>query len=221
MAAMRHPRITAAAISCVLHAGFIGWWFYASLLPVGTYPSSSGHFLWVEYVALASDASILETTLRDPGAIETLIRNEETLQRQDELPAVTVATDARPPSTTQSGDSRMPDRDLMPPPSDNLLEGASANPQAPDADFHAAVRARIEATWIRVTGRPLPGDCSLSLVLQEGGALVSANASGCSLAEPDRNQLEAAALMSQPLPYAGFEAVFTSTLELELRRRAN
>ena len=84
------------------------------------------------------------------------------------------------------------------------------------ASYHAALRATIRRKWMELTSRPFPSSCTLQLNLAVGGAVNVTSAASCKLEEADRLQLEAAALMAQPLPYAGYEDVFTTDLHLVL-----
>ena len=84
------------------------------------------------------------------------------------------------------------------------------------ASYHAALRAAIHRKWMELTSRPFPSGCALQLTLAVGGPVNATSAASCNLSEADRLQLEAAALMAQPLPYAGYESVFAITTELWL-----
>ena len=109
---------------------------------------------------------------------------------------------------------------LSPPPTTSTAGASSAQSGSPDNDlrasYHAALRARIVTTWQSLTTRAFPSGCTLTLNQSTGGAVTSSSANGCALSSEDRLQLEAAALMAQPLPYAGYEAVFAPELHLSL-----
>lgn len=90
-------------------------------------------------------------------------------------------------------------------PSDDLL-----------ANYHAAMRVAIRRKWAALTDRPFPSGCALQMTLAAGGVLNATSANDCNLPREDSLQLEAAALMAQPLPYAGYEAVFVPKLQLQL-----
>lgn len=96
----------------------------------------------------------------------------------------------------------------------------AANGDSPGNDrlaaYHSALRASIRQKWQALTDRPFPSGCGLRMMLAAGGALNATSANGCALSTEDRLQLEAAALMAQPLPYAGFESVFVPELQLDL-----
>lgn len=82
--------------------------------------------------------------------------------------------------------------------------------------YRAALRAAIQRQWIEQTGRIFPSGCAIRLVQSVGGVLNASSAANCDLSREDRLQLEAAALMAQPLPYAGYEAVFSDDMLLQL-----
>ena len=84
------------------------------------------------------------------------------------------------------------------------------------ASYHAAVRAAIRRKWSERTDRPFPTGCAVQLTLTTGGSVNAISAIACNIGKEQRLQLEAAALMAQPLPYAGYEEVFVSELQLEL-----
>lgn len=106
----------------------------------------------------------------------------------------------------------------------NQMAAANASPAAKGgfpgedrlASYHAAVRAAIRLQWAELTDRPFPAGCLMRLNLAAGGPVNSTTAAGCTISREDRLQLEAAALMAQPLPYAGYEAVFVPDLQLVL-----
>lgn len=82
------------------------------------------------------------------------------------------------------------------------------------ASYHATLRVALHRKWAALTDRPFPSGCALSMTLGTSGVLNATSARGC--ASEDSLRLEAAALMAQPLPYAGYEAVFAPELELDL-----
>lgn len=98
--------------------------------------------------------------------------------------------------------------------SDTAMRGSPANDLV--ANYHAALRAHIAQAWGRLSQSAFPSGCALHLSLSPGGGVTTTSANGCALAQEDRLQLEAAALMAQPLPYTGYESVFTTDLVLEL-----
>lgn len=81
-----------------------------------------------------------------------------------------------------------------------------------------AIRATIRRKFAD-SRRASPSGCRLSVEQVSGGAVSSARSTGaeegsCALSEDELRDLERAALLAQPLPYAGFEAVFDSSVEL-------
>lgn len=82
--------------------------------------------------------------------------------------------------------------------------------------YLAAVRDAILFKW---NGTKASIDGCIMLLEQEiGGGVLQAKVVGCSIDPGARDALQATALMVQPLPYAGYESVFSRSLELELRR---
>lgn len=84
------------------------------------------------------------------------------------------------------------------------------------ANYHSALRASIRQKWKDLTSRPFPTGCTVRLDLAVGGPVNATSAYGCAIPHADRMQLEAAILMAQPLPYAGYESVFTTAFPLLL-----
>lgn len=80
--------------------------------------------------------------------------------------------------------------------------------------YLAALRSAIERKWSG--SKKHHGACSITLRQTIGGNVASSITSACDLDEADRMALEAAALMAQPLPYAGFESVFNEDITLEI-----
>lgn len=90
--------------------------------------------------------------------------------------------------------------------------------QADDARnaYLAAVRAAILSKWTD-TKTSIDG-CIMALEQEIGGGVLQAKVVGCSIDPGARDALQATALMVQPLPYVGYESVFSRSLEVELRR---
>lgn len=93
-------------------------------------------------------------------------------------------------------------------------EGTAAN-DGLEGRYLAAIKRSVAAQWTAPAGRKPGGTCTLTLSQVPGGQVQSAISSACALDEAGRRQLEAAALMAQPLPYRGFEAVFREEVVLE------
>lgn len=81
------------------------------------------------------------------------------------------------------------------------------------AAYLAALRAAIHQHW-NYQG-PIQ-QCNLTIKQSVGGAVQSAIAGKCSLPTQDRRALEAATLMAQPLPHAGFERAFNEVIDINL-----
>lgn len=116
------------------------------------------------------------------------------LKSQPNEPAARAAADTSTFSSPEGGN-----------PSDDLL-----------SSYHAALRSAIQKQWAEQTERSFPSGCVIRLIQSVGGALNASSAVNCDLSRQERLQLEAAALMAQPLPYVGYEAVFLEDMSLQL-----
>jgi len=92
----------------------------------------------------------------------------------------------------------------------------------PDADlaarYAAALQDAILRNWTRPDSVPLDQRCDLVIRQIPGGQVIDVEvAPNCPYDELGRRSVEAAVLKAQPLPYAGFEAVFQRRLTLHFR----
>lgn len=84
--------------------------------------------------------------------------------------------------------------------------------------YAAALQEAITAKWTRPESIPPGALCSLVIRQLPGGEVVDVQVSSpCVYDEAGRRSIEAAVLKAQPLPYAGFEAVFQRNLRLNFR----
>ena len=105
---------------------------------------------------------------------------------------------------------------------------ADAGPRAPAgnngvdaglaARYASALQAAIVAKWIRPETIPAGAVCRLVIRQLPGGEVMNVEVSSpCAYDEAGRTSIEKAVLKAEPLPYAGFEAVFQRTLILNFR----
>lgn len=86
------------------------------------------------------------------------------------------------------------------------------------ARYASALQAAIVAKWIRPESIPTGAVCRLVIRQLPGGAVMDVEVSSpCAYDEAGRSSIEKAVLKAEPLPYAGFEAVFERTLILNFR----
>lgn len=86
------------------------------------------------------------------------------------------------------------------------------------ARYAAALQSAIVAKWIRPDSIPEGAVCRLVIRQLPGGEVMDVDVSSpCAYDEAGRNSIEKAVLKAEPLPYAGFEAVFQRTLILNFR----
>ncbi|QNN46792.1 hypothetical protein H9L17_00995 [Thermomonas brevis] len=80
--------------------------------------------------------------------------------------------------------------------------------------YKAAIRAAIQRKWQQLGQSSVHGKCTLQFTQSAGGAVTTATTDDCDLPTEERARLEAAVLMAQPLPYKGYESVFTAEIEV-------
>lgn len=84
------------------------------------------------------------------------------------------------------------------------------------ARYAAALQAAILHNWTRPETVPLGQKCRLIIRQVVPGKVINVEvAPSCPYDEMGRRMVEAAVLKAQPLPYAGFEAVFRRNLEID------
>lgn len=218
----RTERRIVGAGTLLLH-GLLGWFLLNAvgqgISGAGQTQQGDGDALVVAFVTLAAkgsaQADVPAVPTSDPvPAKEQLVYSEQTTpntgsghphvisEQGDYAPPDAPAASATPPSQASAVAS------------DAAMRGNPANDLA--ANYHAALRTSIAQTWRRLSRRDFPAGCALHLRQSPGGAVTATSANGCALSQEDRLQLEAATLMAQPLPYAGYESVFAMELVLEL-----
>jgi colicin import membrane protein len=106
--------------------------------------------------------------------------------------------------------------------------GASPPPGDPDADnalrsrYAAALTRAIRSNWTRPDNVPLAARCDISITQLPGGKVIRVDVSpSCPYDALGKRSVEAAVLKAQPLPYAGFESVFSRQLLLHFQAEDN
>jgi colicin import membrane protein len=108
-----------------------------------------------------------------------------------------------------AADASQSDSAASPPPGNNGIDPDLA------ARYAAALQEAILRNWTRPDTVPLGQRCRITIRQLPGGEVIDAKvAPSCPYDELGRRSVEAAVLKAQPLPYAGFEAVFSRTLLL-------
>lgn len=84
--------------------------------------------------------------------------------------------------------------------------------------YAAALTEAILRNWTRPESVPLGQRCVIVIKQVPGGSVIDAKVDpSCPYDELGRRSVEAAVLKAQPLPYAGFEAVFNRNLRLNFK----
>jgi colicin import membrane protein len=103
-------------------------------------------------------------------------------------------------------------------PSDAQVSGANGADDGLRARYAAALQAAILAKWTRPDSVPIGASCRLHIRQLPGGEVMGVEVSApCAYDEQGRRSIEAAVLKAQPLPFAGFEPVFSRDLTLNFR----
>ncbi|KAF1711109.1 protein TolA [Pseudoxanthomonas kalamensis DSM 18571] len=83
------------------------------------------------------------------------------------------------------------------------------------ARYAAAIQEAVLRQWVRPESVPLGTRCRVVIRQLPGGEVISAEVqSGCAMDAAGRDSVERAVLKAQPLPYRGYESVFSRTLTL-------
>ena len=209
----------ALAISVLMHAIIIliACWPSSDLNQnTGTMQNDGSGDLVVQFVSL--DRSIANANPESP-APETAVTEDLTpeTENQDQqpdrdktpTPIDSVATEsvpdegARSPSTNES--------------SNGSQLGSSGTGDDLESRYIATLKATIYSKWKTSNGGKL-GSCDLTIQQAIGGSVLTAKLVNCNLSPAEQRAFEAATLMAQPLPYAGFESVFVEnrTINVEL-----
>lgn len=85
-----------------------------------------------------------------------------------------------------------------------------------ESRYLAALKAAIYAQWKPDERMRDHGECDVLIRQSEGGGVLTAQAENCGLSPSEQRALEAATLMAQPLPYAGYEPVFLAERAIKL-----
>ena len=85
--------------------------------------------------------------------------------------------------------------------------------QHQDDGYIAAIKAAILQRWSTLHPGEAAPNCALAIEQSAGGHVSLTQATRCS--ENQARALEAAALMAQPLPYAGYESAFKAQLQVK------
>ncbi|MGE8226450.1 MAG: hypothetical protein ACN6RK_11765 [Stenotrophomonas sp.] len=221
-------RRMALTISLLLHLGAFSWmWFGGDQAGRGRSASpgssigdgmSAGFLLpsefrqRIEVLPSSHDADIPETTERPT-------ENEAVADVAVDVPSSMASSEPEEVQATDSTAAQTPEVA-----SEKSLEagraqgGGDAGGNGDDgmrAAYLAALRAAIRLHWGHQENSQ---QCSLTIKQSPGGTVQSAVAGNCVLTPQDRRSLEAAALMAQPLPYEGFERVFSETTILDIEQ---
>lgn len=112
--------------------------------------------------------------------------------------------------------------------SDAAASNASPPPGNPNANdalrsrYAAALTQAIRENWSRPDNVPMTVRCVIHIIQLPGGKVIDVKVdASCPYDALGRNRVEAAVYKAQPLPYAGFESVFSRELKLNFQAEDN
>lgn len=213
----RQDNGVAAAVTALVHI----------LLAIAWWPGNGSRGLATKETDVRGDGG--QPTVVEFVAVNRAESSPEAKQSQPMREAITSAEQSEPVPYKPSSLDSLPSLPVNPEqPSTELvdhvvdsgspgqigLEGSRDDDLA--ARYRAALRAAIVSHWRRRAGKDLPTECAVRVDQEIGGRVLAVDAGDCPLASSEKHQLEAVVLMTQPLPYEGFETVFVSSLHLGL-----
>ena len=96
--------------------------------------------------------------------------------------------------------------------------GQGGNDEGLRAQYYAAIADAIRRNWNRPDNISASQVCPIRIRQVPGGEVIDVQVSpACPYDEQGRRSVEAAVLKAQPLPYAGFESVFSRDLSIRFR----
>lgn len=96
------------------------------------------------------------------------------------------------------------------------VTGAGGQQQSLAAQYQAALVQAIESNWLRPDNIPRQVVCPIHIVQIPGGKVISVTIEpSCPYDAAARQSVQAAVLRASPLPYQGFESVFSSDLTVQ------
>lgn len=219
-------RSLAAAISVALHIAAVTWiWFMGDQAGWGKSEAqgySGGDGMSASFIAANEFRQRIETkpTLASPDLAaaseepsESVLSTpvEATVDMPDLANPVDPATYPAPDATTAEVNEAAPIESTKAGLTQGGDSAGGSNDDGLRAAYLAALRAAIRQHW---NYQGSPQQCNLTIKQTAGGMVQSAITGECALAPSDRRALEAAVLMAQPLPYAGYESVFGAEISL-------
>ena len=115
----------------------------------------------------------------------------------------------------QLADARAPASNAAPPRRAQPAPGAGGTDPSLLARYVAALQHAITRQWTRPDTIALGQKCRMTIHQAPGGTVLNVEISpSCSYDAQGRQSIEAAVFKADPLPYAGFEAVFNRNLDI-------
>lgn len=202
----------AQIISFVMHAAFILFVCWPALVLNGNAGSSQGPGLGNN----ADNLRVQFVSIERPSASTRKMEAEEAeplelVREKKEENLGPIVSDALMPleaavseeTSTSGAPAPIAEKGLRP-----SQAGSPGNGDDLEARYVMSLKSAIYAQWRSSGLRHKAETCGLMIEQTAGGTVLTAQLVNCSLTPSEQRAFEAAALMAQPLPYAGFESVF-------------
>lgn len=204
-------RIKAVAVTAMVHLSALIFLLHErrSFDVGGLILGESSTGLYVDYVIVA------ETLSSTPALkAEGIVHSQATASGDASKPANIGSPMSNHGPVGAAVEAEAPAALISRTPSMSTKDSVASGEDDPVGRYRQALIAAILHQHRANGGGPLDNGCKLSIRQSRGGGVLAVNALNCSLKIEDEHALEAAALMAQPLPYLGFEAVFSEALDL-------
>jgi colicin import membrane protein len=109
--------------------------------------------------------------------------------------------------------ARKPDVRAPPAPPKPAASGSEGTDTGLLARYQAAIQGVVQQNWLRPDNAQSGLKCNLNITQIPGGEVIEAHVvSPCNADDLTRRSIEAAVLRAQPLPYQGYESVFSRNI---------
>ena len=181
-------------------------------------------------VQKADDAKRLQEEKQRQHQAELDAQDQKKKEKQKEIDEIFKQLDAAK-SQTKQADSKQkqaeqqmkdlanakPDGRENLPPADQVQSGQNGKDDSKKAAYIAAIQNAVTPNWLRPDNMP-NAPCAVHIVQIPGGQVLSAKAdASCPYDAAGKASIENAVLRAQPLPYQGFEDVFSRNLTFTFR----
>lgn len=176
---------------------------------LGTTQDSGSGELVVQFISLDRSSTLQNSVVTNSESTETqdATPHPENEQHQADHVDASAPIDSVMIESVPGDGARSPSQNALP---NDTQPGGSGSRDDLESRYIATLKAAIYSKWKSSNDHKL-GSCNLTIQQTIGGSVLAAKLVNCNLSPAEQRAFEAATLMAQPLPYAGFEAVFVES----------